>query len=77
MSHFDNSSNTSDFFIIFIFIVVICDQSSLMVKLLTLFNNKIFLIKVCTLFFRHNVTEHLIDYNVNRISICTETKKIV
>ena len=73
VSHFGNSSNISNFFIISIFVMVICDQWSLMLYCknnttcwrlrwwLAFFSNKVFLY---VHLFRHNAIAHLTDYSI-------------
>jgi hypothetical protein len=43
-----------------------------------IFSNKVFIIKVCAVFFRHNAIAHRLQYSVNVTFICTgKTKKFV
>ena len=58
--HFGNSHHYSKFFILVIFVMMICDQWSLMLLLLNLFV-LYFLIKICTFFLRHDTAEQLIN----------------
>ena len=39
------------------------------------FSNKVFLIKVCTLVFRHTACRHRLQYSINIIFICTGKEK--
>ena len=73
VSCFGNSHNISNCFMIIIFVMMICDQQSLMLLLqLTEGSDdgylflamKYFLIKICTFLKRHNATAHLIDYSI-------------
>lgn len=75
VSHFGNSPQISNLLIIITFVMV-CDQWSWCYyckKIMTcwrlrwwweFFINKVFLIKVCTLFFKHNAPAHLTDYSM-------------
>ena len=54
---------------------VFSNESLLHIRWPKFFSNKVFLIKVCTLFFNHNEIAHLINYNVNINFICTMKSK--
>lgn len=53
LSHLDNSQDTSNFFIIIMFDMLLCDQGLLLVSTddqVNIFTNKLFLTKLCTIF---------------------------
>ena len=78
VSHFSNSCSISNFFVINVFVMMLCDQWSLILLLWVTEGSdvssiKYFLIKVCTLFFRQNALRPW--YRVNIAFICMGKQK--